>query len=63
LSLSVRGERLTIKGTDEDELDYTDQELVNIAIELDTNYNRFRDYLFSVDLLPRDPEYGAGERV
>jgi hypothetical protein len=63
LSLSVRGERLTIKGTDEDELDYTDEELVNIAIELDTNYYRFRDYLFSVDLLPRDSEYVAGEHV
>jgi hypothetical protein len=59
LSLSVRG-GLTIKGTDEDELDYTDEELVNIAIELETNHNRFRDYLFSVDLLPL-PEYGGGE--
>jgi hypothetical protein len=56
LSLSVRGEKVTIKGTDEDELDYTDQELVNIAIDLDTNYNRFRDYLFSIDLLPRETE-------
>jgi hypothetical protein len=60
LSLSVRG-GLTIKGTDEDELDYTDEELVNIAIEFETNHNRFRDYLFSVDLLPLDPEYGGGE--
>jgi hypothetical protein len=56
LSLSVRGEKVTIKGTDEDELDYTDQELVNIAIDLDTNYHRFRDYLFSIDLLPREAE-------
>jgi hypothetical protein len=56
LSLSVRSEKVTIKGTDEDELDYTDQELVNIAIDLDTNYHRFRDYLFSIDLLPREAE-------
>jgi hypothetical protein len=53
LSLSVRGGAVTFKGIEDDEPDYTDEELVNIANELIRNYEQFRDYLLSVNLLPR----------
>jgi hypothetical protein len=52
-SLSVRGGEVILRGVNQDERDYTEQELIDIARELFRNQERFRDYLFSVNLLPR----------
>lgn len=50
--LSGRGGKVTAIGYDPDDRDYTDEELVDIANELESLYSRFQEYLFSVNLLP-----------
>ncbi len=57
--LSVRGGTLTAIGYDQDERDYTDEELVDIANELTSLHTQFQEYLYSVDLLPKEPDTGS----
>jgi hypothetical protein len=51
--LSVRGGDATFTGLEEEERDYTAEELINIANQLINLRDRFRRYLKSVDLLPK----------
>jgi hypothetical protein len=50
--LSIRGGRTTYQGMDDDERDYIASELIAVANELVRNFNAFRGYLVSNDLLP-----------
>ena len=53
LSMSVRGGKLDYRGLADDEIDYTGDELVDIANELISNYDKFAEYLDSVGLMPK----------
>jgi hypothetical protein len=60
LGLSVRGGSVSFAGLQEDERDYTVDELIDIANELIRLYEQFRDYLGDVSLLPvHSDESGA----
>jgi hypothetical protein len=57
-ALSARGGKVTAIGFDQDERDYTDEELVDIANELISLRTQFQEYLYSVDLVPKEPDTG-----